>query len=209
MNDAKPGQGRFYTFSSIYSYVLHPFLIPTIGAALLLFGNTYFQLFPAPVKLSVMGIIIINTVFVPVLCILIFRKFDLSGCSIESRKDRIPPMIFVGIGYLLCAFMLSKFVNVRVIDRMLIASMASIFVCILINFYWRMSVHTTAMGALVGMLAAINMSGYGYMPAALLIIIALTGMLATARLYTGRNNIWQAGAGFAVGLAVVFFVFYC
>ena len=67
---------------------------------------------------------------------------------------------------------------------------------------WRVSLHLTAMGAAVALLIVLNVAGALSLFWAMLIGIMLTGFLASARLYIGRNNGLQILVGFAGGFAI-------
>lgn len=197
-------KNRLERAAGIYSYILHPFFMPVVGTFLILFGNTFISLLPLHLKYYLLATVSLFTIGIPAIGILSLRKLGIiSSLSLSSRNDRIVPLIIVAIGYMLCAYILSDYLIIQLIHRILFAALASVAICFIVNFYWKISLHMTAMGGVVGMLLSINLLGYGTMNSMLLLFILLAGLLGSARLYLGRHNIWQILAGFTVGLLTV------
>ncbi len=119
--------------------------------------------------------------------------------SLSNRNDRVIPLLVVGLGYLICAYLLYDYMIVQVIHKVLYGALVSIVVCFIVNFYWKISLHMTAMGAIVGMLYCINLYGYGRMFNTMLAFIFFAGLLGASRLYLNRHTPAQVLAGFLTG----------
>ena len=187
-------------FARIYSIVCHPFFLPTIGVTLLLFGNTFVSLLPRSLKYYLIGVVMTDTMAVPAAVILILRRTGLvSDFSLASRRERSLSMVAVAVGYVLCAVMLSRYMMIGIMHGVLYGALIALLVCFIVNFRWKISLHMTAMGGIVGLLLSVNLLGYGRMPVALMVFILLAGLLGTVRLYLGRHDLWQVIAGFLTG----------
>ena len=66
----------------------------------------------------------------------------------------------------------------------------------------RISLHLTAMGVVVALFTILNILGEMSLFWALLVVILLSGVLASARLYMGRNRSLQLLAGFVGGFLI-------
>ena len=84
----------------------------------------------------------------------------------------------------------------------MIAAACCEVLCFVVAFYWKISLHLTAMGAAVALLVVMNVAGVGNMMVPLMVAILCAGALASARLYLGCHNGQQVLAGFCGGFAV-------
>ena len=84
----------------------------------------------------------------------------------------------------------------------MIAAACCEVMCLVVSLYWKISLHLTAMGAVVALLVVMNIAGVGDMMVPLMIAILCAGALASARLYLGCHNGQQVLAGFCGGFAV-------
>ena len=186
------------------SLVFHPFLMPLYGVAILLFGNTFMAYLPVRMKYYVLGVVALTTLIFPALSIALLKNLKvISGLSLESRRDRMWPLLVVCIGYMLCAWMLSGYAAIGLLHRVIYAAVVSILICFAVNLRWKISLHMTAMGAIVAMLFCVTLRNYGALFTPLLISVASAGLLGAARLYLGYHSSWQILAGFGVGVLVM------
>ncbi|MDD3108527.1 MAG: hypothetical protein PHV49_04870 [Alistipes sp.] len=193
----------FYRIGRTLSVLFHPFGIPTLGTLILLFGPTIMVHLPSTVKWFLVGIVVLNTLLLPILCIGILQWFKLiPNLSLQEREDRVLPMVVVSLCYLLCILVLSERTYAFLITRFMIAGVGCILSTFFINFYWKISLHMTAIGGLVGMLGVLSSVGLGQLQGYLFGALIAGGALGSARLYLGYHRIEQIAAGFVLGLGV-------
>ena len=65
----------------------------------------------------------------------------------------------------------------------MIAAACCEVMCLAVSLYWKISLHLTAMGAVVALLVVMNIAGVGDMMVPLMIAILCAGALASARLF--------------------------
>lgn len=186
------------------SFLLHPFLMPLYGVLMLLYGPTYLAILPGKLKIYLVSLFILTTLLFPAFSIALLKNLKiLPNLSLSSQKERIVPLLIVTIGYVSCLYLTANYIVLGIIPQLLGGALAVVIVCFAINFFWKISLHMAAMGGSIAILLFLTMSGYGMMEEILLISILLAGLLATARLYLGKHNIWQVLAGFGVGFTVM------
>ncbi len=211
MNTTAEGSGacgsEFFTrFGRVLSYILHPLLIPVIGVAVMLYGNTILSLMLPTAKLILLGMVALNTCIIPALAIALLRTLGfLPDLSLEHPRDRVIPMLIVAVCYVVCTFMLSNIMLAYLVKRFLFAALFCALFVFGVNFFWKISLHMTAAGGLIGLLLVFNFAGFANLPYILLGFLILAGMLGTARLQLGYHNLAQVAAGFFCGFLITSF----
>ena len=157
------------------SWVLHPFLLPVYLMAVLL-TMTAFSHYPPNVKFYLLWVVALYAIVIPLL---------------------------VGaVCYVLCAITIAKIPSAIFLRKFMVAAACCEVLCLVVSFYWKISLHLTGMGAVVALLVVMNVVGVGNMLVPLMVAILCAGALASARLYLGCHNGWQVLAGFCGGFAV-------
>lgn len=179
------------------SWALHPFLLPLyLVAALLLF--TPFGLYPARVKFYLVWVVVLYALVIPALALGVLRSLG----RIDERRERLLPLAVGAVCFLLCALTLAKIPSAAFLRKCMVAAGCCEAFCLAVSFYWKISLHLTAAGAAVAVLAVMNFIGVGNMLLPLAGAVLCAGALASARLYLGCHNGMQVLAGFAGGFVV-------
>ena len=175
------------------SWALHPFLLPLymIGVLLTL---TVFAHYPSGVKIYLLWVVALYAIIIPLLALGVLRSLGrISDYRIDDRRERLLP---------LCAITIAKIPSAIFLRKFMIAAACCEVMCLAVSLYWKISLHLTAMGAVVALLVVMNIAGVGDMMVPLMIAILCAGALASARLYLGCHNGQQVLAGFCGGFAV-------
>ena len=172
------------------SWVLHPFLLPLYLIVVLL-TLTVFAHYPA------------NAMIIPLLALGVLRSLGrISDFKVDNRRERLLPLLVGAVCYVLCAITIAKIPSAIFLRKFMIAAACCEVLCFVVSFYWKISLHLTAMGAAVALLVVMNVAGVGNMMVPLMVAILCAGALASARLYLGCHNGQQVLAGFCGGFAV-------
>ena len=126
----------------------------------------------------------------------------ISDYRIDDRRERLLPLLVGAVCYVLCAITIAKIPSAIFLRKFMIAAACCEVMCLVVSLYWKISLHLTAMGAVVALLVVMNIAGVGDMMVPLMIAILCAGALASARLYLGCHNGQQVLAGFCGGFAV-------
>lgn len=191
----------------ILSFLLHPYLVPLYIVATLLFGATTYAVLPLRFKFYILWVFGLYALILPIVIIAFVRhlgnnRFKRWFCG---RRRRILPLMVGACCYILCAITLMKAPSLLFFRKMAIAAMMCEVFCLFVLPLWRVSLHMTAMGAAVAILIVLNILGVLSLFWAMLASVVLAGLLATARLYMGRNNGLQVLVGFCGGFAMSVF----
>ncbi len=123
----------------------------------------------------------------------------------ETRQERIWPMFITGMFFITGYYLLSLIpVIPGFILNFILATIITIFVALIITYFWKISVHMIGMGGLTGGLLAFSYI-FGldiHLLFSALIIIA--GLLGVARLTLNAHTLTQVCYGFLLGFFIVF-----
>ena len=121
---------------------------------------------------------------------------------LPTRRSPSRPLLVGAVCYVLCAITIAKIPSAIFLRKFMVAAACCEVLCLVVSFYWKISLHLTGMGAVVALLVVMNVVGVGNMLVPLMVAILCAGALASARLYLGCHNGWQVLAGFCGGFAV-------
>lgn len=183
----------------------------------LLFGVLLFQspavlgmdAFGESLRLSLLVLIFVGTFAVPSLLIYyLFRSGYVRSLHLNDLADRRLPYFLTALLYTfmtyLLAFRMQAISSVAPEIAVLLGSISiSILLVGLISLYWQISAHSVGIGGVVGVIGGI-MAKFSqtdlFLP--LLLLVLLTGLLASARLKLNAHTPAEISAGLALGLSV-------
>lgn len=201
-------------FASFISYLFHPLLFSTYGAAFIVAANPH--LFAEyHIKTQILWIIItfIFTFLCPVVWIVMMKKLDLiPDYTFSISKDRIIPFVAVATFYMWTYRLfrptaeVTQFSN-QIISMMMLGASIAIFIGFFINIFRKISLHAIGAGSMLGLaLVMMQISDYDLKFFFVFVILA-GGLVGTARLLLGEHKQSEVYAGYLVGFIGQFFSF--
>ncbi|WP_461149818.1 hypothetical protein [Spirosoma pulveris] len=199
-------------FAHFLSAVFHPLLMPTLLFALLLFrvpAVLGLDAFSISLRLSLLVLIFVGTFMTPSLLIYyLFRAGYVKSLKMTTLSDRRLPYFLTALVYTITAYLFTY--QMQGLSSLapeigtLIASIAvSILLVGLISLSWQISAHCVGIAGVVGVVASfmIRFSITDlFFP--MLLLVMLTGFVASARLRLNAHTPAQILAGLALGLTV-------
>jgi hypothetical protein len=188
--------------------MLHPIVLPTIGVLL------YFILIPNNInsnqKLSLLGLIFVTTYVIPLVILILFKKFKLiKSFKAESIKERKIPVAMMIVLFYLLGNTLQNIPNLRDLGLLFYAtSLGLVFVYISFAFKLKVSLHLLSLGIITSFFIVL---GLIYSRSFIIIIITtlfLSGLLASARLHLNAHIPKEVYLGFLFGFASIFTIYY-
>ena len=202
------------------SVIFHPLLVLTYMLILLLVVNPYlFGVNSVGEKKSIELIltVLFSTFLIPAFAIFLMWRLKLiSSIHMADKQDRIGPFIVTGIFYLWVFRSVMEDSNIP--TAFLIAVLGTtmgLFICFLINLFFKISLHAAGMGGMVGMVLIIMwLYSYGsftiqlpLLGAAefsinfvLIICLLIAGLVGTSRLLLKAHSPRELYTGFILGL---------
>ena len=173
----------YLRLSKAVSVVLHPFLVPLYMVSLLLLAGTVYSLYPLKVKIYLIWVTLLFTTIIPVLVIALLKSYRKIGdADLSDRKERFIPLLAMIACYTLCAVAIARIPSAQMLSRFMFAGACCVAVCLFVSFYWKISLHMTALGAAVAFIVLINIASGGGLFAAFIAALLAAGALGSARL---------------------------
>lgn len=191
----------------LISYVFHPLLFVTYLVLMLGWFMPRFMLIPPAAMLKFAAFVSIITFVFPAANLVMLKAFgSISSLEMEVRRDRILPFVMITVFYgVVCAMFYYKVsVNINFNKIMLIAT-ALTLVATVVTFFFKISVHSLAMGGALGILLPLNKVADGALLLPAVVMMVLAGMVMSARLYLQAHTLREVGYGAAVGFLIGFF----
>jgi membrane-associated phospholipid phosphatase len=192
-------------FSKILSFLFHPMLMPTLGIFFIFHTGTYLSFLSFEVKRLVYIIVFTSSCLLPVSLLPLFLQMKvINSFNMETSRERIVPALTAGIFYFLGYFLLNRLHISQLIEDFVLSSLIAILLAVGISFFWKISMHSIAVGGVTGAIVAI-MVRYGIDLMLLLsVMLIISGITATARLYLNAHSPSQVYMGYLAGFLLVF-----
>ena len=187
-------------FFQILSYLFHPILIPVAGAI------AYFMITPKYSPLEFQGgnilPIFILTVIIPILSFFILRNIGVvNSIGLPTIKERMLPML---IHLVLLLMILYQVIPNNYTPEIyfyfvgLVIANLSAFLLLLMSY--KISLHMLGLGCLLMFLICLSIHFEINITIALSMVVLVTGLVATARLYLRAHSRMEVLIGLFIGV---------
>jgi len=192
------------------SYIFHPLLMAFYASIAMFYVHPHFRyIIVGPVKIIVLVTVLVSTFALPILSSLYFlQKGFIQSLQMHNSSERTLPFITTAIYYVTGYFLLSRLPIPNIFSAIVLGAGFAIVAALIINLYWKISIHMIGIGGVAGGLMAISSSSYTNLLVPMAILFILTGFLGTARLIYGSHNQAQVYVGFLLGFIIEFAVIY-
>ena len=192
-----------HTVAQLISYVLHPGILPTLGAIYVLhvLPNSYDQ----ASTLRLVGTVFVGTYVAPLLGTLLLTWTGIiSSIHLVNRKERIYPYI-IGAA---CMIATSNYLSrgsapIEIILCVLSASVVLLVSTILIP-YFKSSAHMAGISGFLALYMGMHLRYQSGELHILLLLIAIMSAVAWARLSLKRHTLKEVLSGTILGFGVLF-----
>jgi len=193
------------TFYKIITLIFQPLLMPTFGMMILM-NMTFFVGLPTMWRwIAIIGTFIFTAVLPAIPILVMLRKGEINDLFISKKEERTMPYLFSFLAYVFWAMFMWRTLQFPMfIVAMGIGSAISIITITVINLKWKISAHLGGIGGLTGAVfgvcyrMAINPLLF------LTVILAISALVALARMELKAHTPNQVLAGFVVGFLAVF-----
>lgn len=194
-------------FAQIISYILHPAIIPSLGAFLIL--NVIPEHITAEQIRYTTAFVFLSTYIVPAVFSLIMRQMGMiQSLHMSDAKDRRYPFMVSIVFFAFTGYTL--FNNEVAIEIVAVLAASAITLLIFLSFLSisKLSVHLAGMGGLTATVLYLSYTYHLMMLETLAMVVLLSGMLGTARLKLKAHSLFQVIAGFAIGMSCTLIAFH-
>lgn len=189
----------------VLSSIFRPQYFPLVGfVALFLF--TYLSLLPLAFKGLILIIVLLGTLLLPRLTIRIWRQMNgLKLYHLRLREHRFFPYLVYFLFYAFTLHFINRFHLPYYMGGILVGSLLIQGTCLLINVWWKVSVHSAGAGGVIGALVAYSLL-FNFNPVWwLALCILVSGLVGSSRMLLRQHTLWQVLAGTFLGILLGFF----
>lgn len=189
------------------STILHPTVLPTVGAFLYFIFVT--QTFEKRLQLIVLGLIFVLTYIVPILLLFFLKNFGfIKDFQVSTIKERRVPVIFM---ILILYFLGNTIIQIPMIRNLGIlfygTSLSLICIYVLFSIKLKSSLHLVSMGNMLGFFLIMTNVNNLSISFIIILLIFLSGILASSRLYLKAHTPIELLIGFFLGFISQFLLF--
>ena len=195
-------------FARICSTIFHPLIMATVGILLSLYFS-YMRMLGTQYIINISFMIVLLTIAIPSAgVLLLYKTKHIKSIGLVNRTERTLPYLLFFVCYVAGTIFL-WFSNLRGMQLgFFIGGLLAIAIDLLVNRWWKISVHMTAIGCLTGLIFVMSYMQYimytEYIPYLQVIAVISSGALGTSRILLRRHTIGQVCCGFINGFFWVF-----
>jgi membrane-associated phospholipid phosphatase len=195
-------------FHKVISTILHPIVIPTLGV--LLYFIYVSQSLAQKQKFLLLGLVFGITYVIPVLTLVLLKALGLiKSFQVETIRERRMSVLLMMVLFYFLGKTLADVPSIRDLGFLFYGTSISLF-CTYILFAVRIksSLHLLSMGAAVSFFLILsNVYALSLLPI-VMVLILLSGLLASSRLYLKAHNSKELLIGFSLGFVFQLLVFW-
>jgi hypothetical protein len=147
--------------AKIISVIFHPLFMPVYGMVIIFSAPTLLEYLPFAVKRILLFIVLINNVLLPLSLLPFFRYRNIiSSWTINNRRERIIPLLITTILYSTTSFIIFRFPVPGFLKSFFLAAAFLSLMVTVINFRWKISLHSVGAGALIAIVLLLSFKMY-------------------------------------------------
>jgi hypothetical protein len=190
----------------VISYLFHPLIIPSLGLLIILNSGTYVALLDPAAKRALMFIMALGTLIFPLMMLPViqYRSLVLRDGQEATRSEQLIPKIIILALYIITFVYFKNLPLQRVIHSYVLSVAGTLFILVILNLQFKVSMHMAAHGGLSGLIIALSYLFQSPLEGFLMLSFLAGGLMGSARLVMGDG--WGALlSGYLLGFAVVLF----
>ncbi len=185
----------------IISIVFHPLFMPVYALLIIFLAPTLFGYLPFQVKKLLLLILLVNNVLLPLSLLPFFKHWNIiSSWTVSDRKERVIPMVITTLLYGASAYIISGFPIPVFLKSFIISTCVVSLLLTLINFWWKISLHSAGAGALIAIVLILSFKMYSPLLWYFVASLIAGGLVISSRLKLNTHNLTQVWFGFLTGL---------
>jgi hypothetical protein len=180
--------------------IFHPLLMPVYGLVIIFMAPTLYNYVPFEIKKLLILIVLVNNVLLPLSLIpLLVHNNLVMSWFMNERKDRIIPLIMSTILYIVTIYIIFRFPLASFLKSFFIATGFLSLTSTLINFWWKISLHSIGAGSLLALVLILSIKMYTPLLWYIIPAVLAGGLILASRLQLNLHNPGQVWAGFMTG----------
>ncbi|MCU0455634.1 MAG: hypothetical protein MUE74_04960 [Bacteroidales bacterium] len=186
----------------IITALFHPLLMPLYGLLIIFYAPTMFGYIPENQKKYMIFILAANNIVLP-LALLPYMKWRklITTWTMTEKKERIFPMAFTSFFYFMTFFAVLKSGIPLFVKAFILAAALLSFILTIINFWYRISIHSAGTGALTALIIILSLKTHAPLLPFLLPAFLVSGLILSSRLWLNAHKPDEVWLGYLTGFA--------
>ena len=185
--------------------------MPVYGMAIIFSAPTLFGYLPFNVKKLLLLIMLVNNVLLPLSLLPFFiHRNIISSWTISERKERNIPLIITTVLYCATSYIVFRFPIPVFLKSFIFATAFLSLMVTVINFWWKISLHSVGSGALIGLVFILSLKMITPLDWYLFSAIIAGGLVLASRLKLNLHTPQQVWVGLIAGFfgLTLFMIFF-
>jgi hypothetical protein len=188
------------TLAKIIAIIFHPLLMPVYGLAIIFSAPTLLEYLSFNVKKLLILIMLVNNVLLPLSLLPFFiHRNIITSWTISERKERNIPLIITTVLYCATSFIIFRFPIPVFLKSFIFASAFLSLMVTVINFWWKISIHSVGAGSLIGLVLMLSLKMLTPLEWYLISAIIAGGLVLSSRLKLNLHDPQQVWVGLLAG----------
>jgi hypothetical protein len=184
----------------ILSILFHPLLMPVYGLVIIFSAPTLFGYMPYDIKKLLLLVVLVNNVFLPLSLLPFFmHRHIISSWTINNREERKIPLIIATVLYAASSYIVFRLPIPYFLKSFFYSAFFLSLVATVVNYWWKISLHAIASGALVAVILILSFRMYTPLIWYLVAAVIIGGGVLSSRLRLDYHNPRQVWFGFLTG----------
>lgn len=188
--------------ATITSYILHPVFMPVLMAWVIYqVSPMSFVQYDSRQLTMVFIQITLSTIFFPLLVVLLLKGLGfIDSIFMRTQKERIVPLLATMMCYWWISHVFKNLDAPLILQVLLRGAYWGIILLFVCSIFFKISMHTTAAGGMLGVLIVLMIISPISMTLPLFVGIVVAGVSGTARLLLGAHTQFEIWTGYIVGI---------
>ena len=193
----------------LVSLLAHPVVIPLYALFIIFHSGTIFSFIPLQTQYTAYLLTITGPVFIPLACLPLLKYLRLiDSYAMWNKQERIFPILITIVCFFVVVYLLREFPYAHIVRQFYLLIIILLSGFLFVTICWKMSIHMMAIGALCGFVFILGTKYFGDVMYTLSVLILLSGVLGSCRLYLKCHTPAQVYFGFLYGATFIVVVLY-
>ncbi len=197
-------------FAKAITYLFHPLFIPTYAFLLMFAQKSYLAYrIPGTAKLYLLGFVVSLTLIFPLVLIYLLKRIDvIQDLKMPDKESRVYPYIICSVFYYTTYHLFNGLQLPSIYSTFILGVTIISIVALIINFWWKISIHMLAIGGLTAAFFSISVIFNLQIIYLVLLLFLISGLVGFARLRLNSHNQFQVYLGFILGFVIMIINFH-
>ena len=197
-----------YTAKTL-SILFHPILMPLLGVFIIFNSGIYQSNIPVEIKKYTYLLVGLFSIVLPLALISILVYWHVvQNIEMSKHKERFIPMTFSFISIFLLHVLIRRTIPINILQAFTLSMAVVLILYLLSNIKFKTSLHLLALGGITGLIAILSKIFLIDLYFWLMIVIFVTGIVGTSRVYLEEHTLLELAMGYVTGFVGVFFTVY-